>query len=45
LDISFERVDQILLEHDYDQSALIAMLQQVQEEAGYLPANVLLRLS
>jgi NADH-quinone oxidoreductase subunit E len=45
LDISFERVDQILLEHDYDQSALIAMLQQVQGEAGYLPANVLLRLS
>jgi len=45
LDISLKRVDEILLEHNYDQSALIAMLQQIQQEAGYLPAYVLMRLS
>jgi NADH-quinone oxidoreductase subunit E len=45
LDIPLERVDEILLEHNYDRSALIAMLQQVQHEAGYLPARVLVRLS
>jgi len=45
LDISPERVDEILLEHDYNPSALIAVLQQVQREAGYLPAYVLVRLS
>jgi NADH-quinone oxidoreductase subunit E len=45
LDISLERVDEILLEHYYDQSALIAMLQQVQREAGYLPTYVLVHLS
>jgi NADH-quinone oxidoreductase subunit E len=45
LDISHERLDEILLEHDYDQSALIAVLQQVQHEAGYLPAYALVHLS
>jgi NADH-quinone oxidoreductase subunit E len=45
LDISLERVDEILLEHNYEQSALIAMLQDIQQEAGYLPIHVLLRLS
>lgn len=45
MDISLKRVDEILLEHNYDQSALIAMLQQIQQEAGYLPAYVLMRLS
>jgi NADH-quinone oxidoreductase subunit E len=45
LDISLERVDEILLEHDYDSSALIAVLQQVQHEAGYLPVDVLVHIS
>lgn len=45
LDISLERVDEILLEHNYDQSTLIGMLQQIQHEAGYLPTHVLVRLS
>lgn len=45
MDISLKRVDEILLEHNYDQSALIAMLQHVQQEAGYLPTMVLLHLS
>lgn len=45
MDISLERVDEILLEYNYDQSALIAMLQKVQQEAGYLPAPVLMHLS
>lgn len=45
MDISLERVDEILLEHNYDRSALIAMLQQVQQEAGYLPTAVLTHLS
>jgi NADH-quinone oxidoreductase subunit E len=45
LDISLERVDEILLEHNYDRSALIAMLQKVQQEAGYLPTAVLTHLS
>lgn len=45
MDISVERVDEILFEHDYDQSMIIAMLQQVQQEAGYLPTYVLIHLS
>lgn len=45
MDISLERVDEILLEHDYDSSALIAVLQRVQHEAGYLPTYVLVHLS
>ena len=45
MDISLKRVDDILLEHNYDQSALIAMLQQVQRETGYLPVYVLIHLS
>lgn len=45
LDISLERVDEILLEHDYDSSALIAVLQQVQHEAGYLPVYALVHIS
>lgn len=45
MDITLERLDEILLEHDYDQCALIAVLQQVQHEAGYLSAAVLVKLS
>ncbi len=45
MDISVDRVDEILLEYDYDQSMIIAMLQQVQQEAGYLPTYVLIHLS
>jgi NADH-quinone oxidoreductase subunit E len=45
MDISLERVDEILLAHDLDASALIGILQQVQAEAGYLPAYALLHLS
>ena len=45
MDISRERVDEILIEHNYDQSELIAMLQQVQRQAGYLPTSVLAYLS
>lgn len=45
MDVSVERVDEILLEHSFDRSALIAVLQQVQREAGYLPVYVLLHLS
>ncbi|MGD8500611.1 MAG: NAD(P)H-dependent oxidoreductase subunit E, partial [Phycisphaerales bacterium] len=45
MDVSLERLDEILLEHNYDQSALIAVLQQIQHEAGYLPPYVIVRLS
>jgi NADH-quinone oxidoreductase subunit E len=45
LDISLERVDEILLEHNYDQSMLIGILQRVQNEAGYLPTHALVHLS
>jgi NADH-quinone oxidoreductase subunit E len=45
LDIPLERVDEILLEHNYNRSALIAMLQTIQQEVGYLPTAVLIHLS
>jgi len=41
MDITLERLDEILLEHNFDESALIGMLQRVQEEAGYLPVRAL----
>ena len=45
MDIPVERVDEIALEHNLDPSSLIAMLQRIQHEAGYLPAYALLRLA
>jgi NADH-quinone oxidoreductase subunit E len=45
MDISRERVDEIMLAHNFEQSALITMLQQIQLEAGYLPVHALLHLS
>jgi NADH:ubiquinone oxidoreductase subunit E len=45
MDISIERVDEIMLEHSFEDTAIIAMLQQIQQEAGYLPVHALLRLS
>ncbi len=45
MDISRERLDEILLEHAYDAASLIAILQSVQEEAGYLPYPALLHIA
>ena len=45
MDISSERVDEILLDHCFDVASLIAMLQEIQEDAGYLPAPALTQLS
>ena len=43
--ISIERIDEILVEHHFDESLLIAMLQQIQHEEGYLPLHALMYLS
>jgi NADH-quinone oxidoreductase subunit E len=45
MDISTERVDEILQKHDFDESSLIAILQEIQAEAGYLPMYALARLT
>jgi NADH-quinone oxidoreductase subunit E len=45
MDITLDRVDEILAEHNYDASSLIVMLQEIQAEAGYLPTHALMRLS
>jgi NADH-quinone oxidoreductase subunit E len=45
MDISTERVDEILQRHDFDESSLIAVLQEIQAEAGYLPMHALARLT
>jgi NADH-quinone oxidoreductase subunit E len=44
-DISTARLDEILVEHDFEPAALIAVLQQVQQEAGYLSLRSLVHLS
>ena len=38
----FERVCEILEEHNYDKNKLISILQQVQEEYRYLPEKILM---
>ena len=45
MDITLDRVDEILLKHNFDESAVTAMLQQIQEEVGYLPLHALLHVS
>lgn len=45
MEITRERLDEILLEHAYDSASLIAVFQAVQEEAGYLPYPALLHIS
>ncbi len=45
MEIALERLDEILLEHNFDGSSLIAILQKVQGEAGYLPAYALKHLA
>ena len=44
MDITLDRVDDILLKHNFEASSLIVMLQEIQAEAGYLPAPALIRL-
>ena len=45
MDITLDRVDEILLKHQFEASSLIAMLQEIQTEAGYLPTHALMHLS
>ena len=45
MEITQDKVDNILLDHNYDPASLISILQSVQREAGYLPFPALLRIS
>ena len=45
MDITAEKVDEILLEHNYDPATLVSILQKIQSEAGYLPVHARLRLT
>ncbi len=45
MDISLQKVDEILLKYNFDEASLIAMLQEIQEEAGYLPMYAMLHLA
>ena len=45
MEITMEKVDNILLEHNYDPASLISILQSLQKEAGYLPYQSLVQIS
>jgi NADH-quinone oxidoreductase subunit E len=45
MDISLQKVDEILLKYNFDSSSVIAMLQEIQNEAGYLPMYAMLHLA
>ena len=45
MDISLQKVDEILLKYNFDSSSVIAMLQEIQDEAGYLPMYAMLHLA
>lgn len=45
MDISLNEVDEILLKHNFDGSSAIAMLQEIQDRAGYLPMYALLHMA
>jgi len=45
MEITMDKVDSILLDHNYDPASLISILQSVQKEAGYLPYPAMLRIS
>jgi NADH-quinone oxidoreductase subunit E len=45
MEISLQKVDEILLKYNFDSSSVIAMLQEIQARAGYLPMNAMLHLA
>jgi NADH-quinone oxidoreductase subunit E len=45
MEISLQKVDEILLKYNFDSSSVIAMLQEIQGEAGYLPMYAMLHLA
>lgn len=45
MEITYDRLDEILLEHNFEEASLIAILQKVQDEAGFLPTYALKHLS
>lgn len=45
MDISLQKVDEILLRYNFDGSSAIAMLQEIQNQAGYLPMYALLHMA
>ena len=44
-EVNFEKLDNVLKVHNYQRSAVIAILQEVQEEYHYLPMTALEYLS
>ena len=45
MEATSEKIDEILLKHGFDASSVIAALQEIQHETGYLPMWALLHLS
>lgn len=45
MDISLQKIDEILLKYNFDKASVIAMLQEIQAGAGYLPMQAILHMA